>query len=722
MILYLCEKPSQARDIARILGVRTKRGGYLEGSDTTVTWCLGHLLEMVMPDGYKDEWKAWHLETLPIIPDKWQLEVRKAVSGQFKIIKGLVKQAQSVVLATDADREGETIGREVLERCGYHGQISRLWLSALDDASIQKALHALLPGEKTQALYQAGIGRARADWLVGMNLSRAYTVLGRQGGYSGVLSVGRVQTPTLKLVVDRDRQIENFKPVAFFDVFVILQVENGQFKAKWIPAKSVADEEGRCLDQNVAIAVVEKVTGQTGNIHKAQTKRVKEPPPLPLELSTLQQEASKRWGMSAQGTLDCAQALYEKHKALTYPRTDCRYLPNSQFGAASNVLQAMAQSDSALSSLIAQADTKIRSKAWNDKKITAHHAIIPTCAIVNVTRMSSAEMQLYDLVRRYYLAQFFPAFEYDQTTIETKVAQEIFRATGRVEVNSGWKRVLGNATKTAKADAESLLPLVKKGETADVIRATVEQKKTNPPNRFTEGTLIFAMKTVGKMVADPRLKKILRETAGIGTEATRAAIINTLLNRNLLTKAKKNLISMPAGRQLVDNLPHSVTDPSTTAVWEQSLDDIATGHGTLDEFLGKSVTWITRLVANVKARAASGTYVFAGLETISATQPQTSGKTTPHACPQCGQAMLRRNGANGGFWGCSSYPRCNGTLPDSNNSHDKAAAQSQKLTDTACPQCKTGYLVKRAAKKGKQSGQHFFGCSCFPKCRYTSPL
>ena len=255
MILYLCEKPSQARDIGRVLGATSRRDGYLEGQGKRVTWCIGHLLEMTTPDGYKKEWKTWSIASLPLIPENWKLEVTSRGQKQFKIVKELLKEVSEVVLATDADREGETIGREVLERCRYRGKVSRLWLSALDDASIRKALGKLLPGEKTEPLYRAGLGRARADWLVGMNLTRAYTILGQQSGYDGVLTVGRVQTPTLKLVVDRDRLIENFKPVEYFEVIARLGVENGEFKATWVPGKQITPLKPGFCATNPAIWV-----------------------------------------------------------------------------------------------------------------------------------------------------------------------------------------------------------------------------------------------------------------------------------------------------------------------------------------------------------------------------------------------------------------------------------------------------------------------------------
>ncbi|ABK45041.1 DNA topoisomerase III [Magnetococcus marinus MC-1] len=736
MILYLCEKPSQGRDIGRVLGATSRHEGYVAGAGVCVTWCIGHLMEMVAPDGYRPEWKSWRLDTLPIIPQQWQLELTARGRKQFKVIQGLLKGVTEVVLATDADREGETIGREVLERCQYRGKISRLWLSALDDASIRKALGNLLPGEQTEPLYQAGLGRSRADWMVGMNLTRAYTLLGRQGGYAGVLSVGRVQTPTLKLVVDRDRLIENFKPVDYFEIFALHRVHSGTFIAKWVPPPKPCDAEGHCLDRTLAETVIHKVQGHSGTITKAETKRVKEPPPLPLELSTLQQEASRRWGMGAKQTLEIAQSLYEKHKAVTYPRTDCRYLPSNQFKEAPAVLQGLTTNDASLTPLVEGADAQLRSKAWNDKKITAHHAIIPTAAKINIDALSREEALLYDLIRRHYLAQFYPPFEYDRTVIDTQVAMETFHATGRVELIPGWKRVLAaNQEKKEGDEDEQTLPVVRSGEAATIEGAELKQKQTKPPNRYTEGTLIQAMKSVGKLVEDARLRKILRETSGIGTEATRAAILETLIKRNLLAKqGKKSLVSMPAGRLLVDALPHSVTDPATTAVWEQTLDDIAHGGGSLETFLAKSELWLNKLIHNVHQRQQLGLNPFRGLPpSTSHTDPaqptprrQRRSKAevtpTPNAaplCPQCGGPMLQRKSPQGAFWSCAEQATCTGTRPGSPLAAHSPLMQPNPERGPLCPKCQQAPLVQRTAYRGKNSGQPFWGCQRYPQCRYT---
>jgi DNA topoisomerase-3 len=665
--LYLCEKPSQARDIARVLGVTTKADGCLRADDITITWCFGHLLEMLAPDGYDPAYKRWQLEALPIIPEQWKLAVRKEARKQYAIIQKLLKNATRVVIATDADREGETIARELLQLCQWRGPVTRLWLSALDDASIRKALADVRPGSSTEALYDAGLGRARADWLVGMNLTRAYTLIGRQAGHDGVLSVGRVQTPTLNLVVEWDLAIEAFTPSPYYEVHGAFQVKAGRFMARWLPPAEIADAEGRCTSLAAARNLAQAIEGEQGIVAKAETTRQKEAPPLPFDLSTLQQEASKCWGMGAQEVLDTAQALYETHKALTYPRTDCPYLPDSQQPEAVQVLSALKQSDAVYAPLVDDADTKLRSRAWNDNKITAHHAIIPTTTATHVSKMSQQEQRLYDLVCRRYIAQFYPAYEYDKTVIEVIACDNTFRASGNVPLVDGWRSVLGQA-RTGKSDDDLELPAVTIDEVAKVVSARLDSKQTSPPPHYTEGTLIAAMKSIGKLIDDPKLKKVLRDTSGIGTEATRAGIIETLLQRGFLKRVKKDLLSTSTGRALIAMLPAPIKDPATTAVWEQGLDDIAQGRGDLTTFLSAQARWIEEILRQIKSQSVSAPTHPSGFAG--------SDGQTQHPCPECAKPLRRRKGKNGWFWGCTGYPDCKGTLPDNRGKPGKPKQRS----------------------------------------------
>jgi DNA topoisomerase-3 len=734
MQVILCEKPSQARDIARVLGADRQGDGCLLGNDVAVTWCFGHLIGLAPPEAYDASLSIWSLEKLPVLPSAWQTVVKGDAAKQLGLIGKLLKSASEVVVATDADREGEMIGREVLDRHGWRGKVSRLWLSALDDASIRKALSNILPGEKTQALYYAGMARSRADWLTGMNLTIAYTVTHGSGkGAAGVVSVGRVQTPTLALIVARDREIEIFKPKSYFVVSATFQASEAVIPGGWIPPENLADEEGRCLSKAAAQAVVDKVTGKTGRVALTETTPSKDAAPLPFDLATLQQEASRRWGMGAAETLACAQALYETHKATTYPRTDCPYLPTSQFADASRVLAAIRRAHPDVAAVLDKADPAMRSRAWNDSKITAHHAIIPIANDrVNLHGMKPAERRIYDLVVRHYLAQFLGDHEYLKQKIEVICEGEVFRTHGRTPTKPGWKLAFSTVADDAeKAEQEPVLPRVTQGEKVPCLQAEMVAKKTQPPARYTEGTLIAAMKNVGRNVTDPVLKSVLKETAGIGTEATRAAIIKNLFVREYIRPEKKKwLASTDKGRHLIDILPSALTDPATTARWEQALEEVACGRARMEDFLELQTEFVSGLVTKLKAENVGGAR--RGREV--GTNPTSGGKIPLpvdgpiYPCPTCHQPLVRRQGKNGWFWGCSTYPQCRGTLPDDSGKpglpppenvraerhtqppreHSAAGTAGEK-----CPTCGAGTLVLRS-----KDSRPFLGCTGYPACRH----
>ncbi len=542
-----------------------------------------------------------------------------------------------------------------------------------------------------------------------------------------MVSVGRVQTPTLALIVARDREIENFKPKDYFVVSAIFQAREAAFPGLWIPPENVADDEGRCLSKAAAQAVVDKVTGKTGRVALAETASAKEPPPLPFDLATLQQEASRRWGMGAADTLACAQALYETYKATTYPRTDCPYLPSTQFAEASRVLEAVRHVYPDIAGVMDKVDPAIRSRAWDDRKITAHHAIIPTGNNqANVSAMKQAERRIYDLVVRHYLAQFLGDHEFLKQKIEVVCEGEVFRTSGRTPTKPGWKLAFVAMNDEAEVgEQEPRLPRVAQGDNVPCLKAELSAKKTQPPARYTEGTLIGAMKNVGRNVTDPRLKSVLKETAGIGTEATRAAIIQNLFIREYVrTEKKKWLVSTEKGRNLIDILPPVLTDPATTARWEQALEEVAAGRAGMEAFLALQSEFVAGLVSKLKAenpgRAARG---------------QGDGSKPAHEdgplypCPTCHKPMRRRQGKNGGFWGCSAYPECRQTLPDEDGKPGLPPPESTSRADRPapavreasapgkagekCPTCGTGTLVLRS-----HNDKPFLGCSGFPSCRY----
>ncbi|WP_236178610.1 DNA topoisomerase III [Pseudomonas sputi] len=646
MRLFLCEKPSQGRDIAKVLGASRRSDGCLIGTETTVTWCIGHLLETAPPEAYGDQYKYWSLDHLPIIPEQWRVEVKPKTAAQFKIIKHLLSEATTVVIATDADREGEMIARELLELCTYRGPVQRLWLSALNEASIRKALSSLKSGQETFPLYHSALARSRADWLIGMNLSRLFTLLGRRAGYEGVLSVGRVQTPTLRLVVDRDRAIASFVSVPYWDVDVHLPSMGQSFIASWQPPNSGRDEAGRCLQQALASQTAQAISSsKTATVLSLQTEHLREAPPLPFDLSTLQEACSRKLGLGAQETLNIAQALYETHKATSYPRSDCRYLPENMFNEVPTVFDALLNTDPALQPALGRLDRSLHSRVWNDAKVTAHHGIIPTTEPANLVRMSEQERHVYELIRSHDLAQFLPHHEFDRTQVELECGEERLTAVGKQILVQGWKGLLYENTEDDEPSHKSqVLPVLQQDTQCAVDEVKLKSMRTAAPKPLTEGDLIKAMKNVAKLVNDPRLKQKLRDTTGIGTEATRAGIIKGLIDRGYLLKKKRALMASAAAHTLIEAVPAAVADPSMTAIWEQALDKIEAGRLTLDAFVAKQADWIAQLVARC------GSLILA--------MPI---EASP-ACPICNASMLRRKGKSGPFWSCSQYPDCKGTV------------------------------------------------------------
>ncbi|WP_434589782.1 DNA topoisomerase III [Pseudomonas sp. R4-83] len=600
MRLYLCEKPSQAKDIAAVLGARRRGDGCWLGTDVTVTWCIGHLLETAPPDAYDARYKRWVLADLPIIPEKWKMTVKPRTASQFKAVKRLLGEASELIIATDADREGEMIARELVEHCRYRGPIRRLWLSALDEASIRKALAALKPGAETFSLYHSALGRSRADWLIGMNMSRLFTLLGRQSGYQGVLPVGRVQTPTLRLVVDRDRSIADFVPVPFWAIDVDLLHNGTRFTAQWRAPTDACDEQERCLNQALAQQAAAAIgSAPSARVVKLKTERMREVAPLPFDLGTLQEVCSKKLGLGAQETLDIAQALYETYKVITYPRSDCGYLPLSQHSEAPGILAALRQADPGLEALRGHLEPQRRSRAWNDAKVSAHHGIIPTAAAKNLERLTGKHRAVYTLIRARYLAQFLPNHEYDRTQADFDCAGQALRAVGKQIIEPGWKRALPEALAPAKgreAAAPQTLPALSQGVECAVAEVKLKDLWTQPPKPYTEGDLIKAMKNVARLVEDPLLKQKLKDTTGIGTEATRASIIQGLIDRGYLVKNGKALAATPAAFSLIDAVPRAIADPGTTAIWEQALDMVQSGEMSLEEFVTKQAAWMSKQV------------------------------------------------------------------------------------------------------------------------------
>ena len=723
MKLYICEKPSQAKDLAAVLGV-TKRGdGYLhDGKENYITWAFGHLLQMYMPQDYSDKFKSWSLDTLPISPESWKLKVKQTASKQVKVIDLLIKKAQVIYIATDYDREGEAIARSLMDRAQYSGLVKRVCLTALDDNSIRKALKNIKDGKETLSLYYAAIARQRADWLIGMNASRLYTVLTRKAGFDQTLHIGRVITPTIFLVCQRDQDITNFKASPFWTLDISVSVQNGHFSARWCAPDEFIDEQGRCINKAYAEQVAAQIKGAQAVISKAETKAGKESAPLPFDLTSLQQYASKRWGYTAQEVLDVAQNLYEKFRATSYPRTDCRYLPESQKQEANEVLQNLILSDQAVSGLVAGADTSRKSRVFNDKKITAHHAIIPTPFKVDISAMSEPEFNIYDAVRRFYIAQFYSPAEFSRTVIDVMCGNHLFIAAGKTPLKQGWKVLFNSESESSPQDEgteadeglaeQDKLPRVNQGEPAVISNSSIGSKVTRPSPHFTESSLLAAMENISRFVTEEKFKKILAETAGLGTPATRAGIIQGAVDKGYFKRQKKMLISTEKANALIAIMPPAIKSPGMTAAWEQELEKIASGHGNMTVFMNQITNWICKLVEELKVNSSA---LVQNGGTISKAFEGT--KPATHECFNCGGELTRLKGSNGFFWGCKNTS-CKKTFNDNRGKPvDPIKAKTPQKNAPKCPECDSPMLKRKGKPKQGEKASQFWGCSNFPTCR-----
>ena len=662
MRLYIAEKPSMGRELAACLAApHTVKGkSYIVTGDGVVTWLYGHVLQQDEPEGYDERYKYWNAADLPIIPREWKLHVDKNAEEQFDVVKRLIGKADEIVHAGDPDREGQLLVDEVLDFVGNKKPVKRILLNALDEQSIKRANANLRDNGEFVNLKQSALARSRADWLIGMNLSRAYTLAAQRAGHRDlVLPIGRVKTPTLGLVVRREREIKNFKPVDYFLLRAEFLHANGAFEAQWKPSEKFMtklhpkafDAENRLVDKKLAEAMLERFNEapHDGKIILCQTKEKKEAAPLPFSLSALQIAAGKIFGYEPQRVLDIAQKLYEK-KLTTYPRSDCSFLPTNQFKDGARILKNF-EATPKLRHLMLKADASIRSRAWNDKKITAHHAIIPTVNSLNPNAVTEDELNIYMLVARGYAAQFHQPFVFDETNVEVEYKAEKFAARGRVVKALGWKELYPTKKKPSAddEDAEVLLPAMSKGDAVEYRSGSMLKKTTKPPPRFTASSLVQGMKDIHKYVKNPESKKQLKDVYGIGTEATRASIIEELITRQFLKPLgrKKELEPTERAYMLIDMLPDEMTYPDATAIWEDKLHSMSEGAGTLEEFLDGQAEFTRRLCS----LANDATAKLVGDDKI--------------LCPRCGRGiMVKRKGKNGEFWGCSDYPRCRMSCDD----------------------------------------------------------
>lgn len=752
MRLFIAEKPSMAREISKCLPVNKniqKRNGYFIQGEDVVTWVVGHVLHQAEPGDYDDKYIRWRPQDLPIVPTEWKLLITDSSRQQFETVKELIGKADIIVNAGDPDREGQLLVDEVLYFVGNTKPVQRILLNALDEKSVKSALGDLRDNQDFHNLYQSALARARADWLIGMNLSRAYTLSERYKGNKVTLPIGRVKTPTLALVVRRERELADFKPVDYFTVKILYTHENGTFWATWQPKdeQKGLDSDGRLINKNVAESFVQRLSASPSGIVKSVTKsKKKDPQRLPLSLSSLQVLAGKAYSYDPQTVLDTAQKLYEK-KLTTYPRSDCEYLPPNQYGDRIAILSNLVQSgDEKLSQWAQNADRNIKSRAWNEKKITAHHAIIPTTVACNVNSLTQAERNIYFLISQAYIAQFYGEHVYEQTRVVVGQCEEEFVANGRVVIEEGWKSLYKRQKSKTNADGDEPdltdergaesgpkkdaieeadhLPAVKKNDDVEYTDSSVEAKQTKPPSRFTPSTLLQAMKEIHKFVKNEELKKQLKAVSGIGTEATRANIIDELISRGFMkTSGKKQVLSpTDTGYLLVDALPDELLYPDETAIWEERLALMSEGEDTLESFLKDQIQFLQHLIDKLGfdklvSRDQMMPNVVRTISNQNARRPmdanQVNLKDLPE-CPSCKKGRLQqRSGKFGAFLGCTNYPSCRYTQPvGGGQNEDSNLEVPEESKQYICPRCKKGYFVKQ-----QMSGRTTWVCSNRSACK-----
>ncbi len=609
MKLYIAEKPSLARAIAAVLPKpQQNKDGYIQLTNgDCISWCIGHLLENAEPEDYQAKFKQWRATDLPIIPDNWQLKAKTKTKKQLGILSRLIKKADELVHAGDPDREGQLLVDEVIAHCKIPQQkvkqTQRLLISDLNPAAVKSALNKLKSNTEYAALSTSALARSRADWMFGLNLTRAYTLQAQQAGFQSVLSVGRVQTPVLGLVVRRDKSIDEFVNKPFYQVLAHIKIdENTGFTALWQPSEACVphqDEEGRIINKSLAEHVIKQIEGENAHISKAEQKNKQQAAPLPYNLSALQIDAAKLFSLSAQDTLSVCQSLYEKHKLITYPRSDCRYLPTEHFSQAKQLTSAISNNLPALEKACQQANLNQKSKAWNDKKVDAHHAIIPTGKKTSV-QLTANEEKIYQLIAKQYLVQFYPSWQYQDNRIECLIKNGLFVAKHRQTTDLGWKALIGSTKDKQNEAAKPALPKVKTGDIYLCTHGELLEKMTQAPQAFTDATLLAAMTGIARYVSDPAIRKILKETDGLGTEATRAGIIELLFKRRFLLRQGKQIKATETGRALIESLPEQLTLPDMTAQWEASLESICQRQLNYQSFIEPLLNNLTQLVELAK--------------------------------------------------------------------------------------------------------------------------
>ncbi|MFJ7752716.1 DNA topoisomerase III [Peribacillus muralis] len=671
--VVIAEKPSVARDIANVLKCNKKGNGFLEGDKYIVTWALGHLVTLADPETYDMKYKTWKLEDLPMLPERMKLVVMKQTGKQFNAVKTQLNRSDvnEIIVATDAGREGELVARWIIDKAKVNKPIKRLWISSVTDKAIKDGFNNLKPGKAYEDLYTSAVARSEADWYIGLNATRALTTK-----FNAQLNCGRVQTPTVAMVAAREEEIANFKPQTYYGI----EAQTDGLKLTW------QDENGnsRSFNKENTDTIVKSLGSKDATVVSIDRKAKKTFAPGLYDLTELQRDGNKLFGYSAKETLNIMQKLYEQHKVLTYPRTDSRYLSSDIVSTLPERLKACAVGEyRPLANKVLNKPIKASKAFVDDSKVSDHHAIIPTEGYVNLSAFTDKERKIYDLVVKRFLAVLFPAFEYEQLTVQTKIGDQTFIARGKSVIHSGWKEVYANhfddeeSTEDVK---EQLLPRIEKADVLKTKLITQTSGQTKPPARFTEATLLSAMENPAKYMKtnDKKLADTLKSTGGLGTVATRADIIDKLFNSFLFEKrGGKEIHITSKGRQLLDLVPEKLKSPATTAEWEQKLELIAKGKLKKDVFINEMKDYTKEIVGAIK----------------------TSDKKYKHdnistkSCPDCGKPMLEVNSKKGKMLVCQ----------DRECGHKKNVA---RVTNARCPQCK-----KKMELRGEGDGQ-IFTCKC----------
>ncbi|OLO40443.1 DNA topoisomerase III [Alkalihalophilus pseudofirmus] len=668
--VVLAEKPSVGRDIAKVLKCTKKGNGYFEGDRYIVTWALGHLITLADPESYDEKYKSWNLDDLPMLPKKLNIIVIKKTNKQYQVVKSQMhrKDVGQIVIATDAGREGELVARWIIEKANVKKPIKRLWISSVTDKAIKEGFQKLRPGKDYENLYSAAVARSEADWIVGLNGTRALT-----SKYNAQLSCGRVQTPTLAIIHQREREIAEFKPKKFYGVTV-----EGDHKLKltWQDGKT---NDLKTFDLNRVKKVQETIKNKSIQMVNIEKKLKKTFSPQLFDLTELQREANRLFGFSAKETLNTMQKLYEQHKVLTYPRTDSRYLSEDIVETLKDRLEACGVGPYAkLAFKLLQRPIKANRHFVDNQKVTDHHAIIPTEVAPILSSFSEKERKIYDLVVKRFLAVLSPPYEYEQTTVVTSINGETFVAKGNVVQSLGWKEIYGNDENETKSIDSEVLQL-RVGDTLIIKSISQTEGETQPPHFFNEGTLLSAMENPAKFMSETNneLAKTLGKTGGLGTVATRADIIDKLFNSFLIEKRGKDIVTTSKGRQLLELVPKDLKSPALTAEWEQKLEAIAKGNLAKQNFLVEMKEYTKAIVDEIKMSERKYKH------------DNISGRT----CPECGKHLLQVNGKKGKILVCE----------DRECGHRKAVA---KKTNARCPKC-----FKKLELRGQGEGQ-VFACSC----------